>query len=144
MNKTELTTKKQELENELKKVNEQLNNFEYNEKKELYGGKFDCEHCKYSAVCYVEEYTLCGAFCEFRGACEKYEPDNKITLLIKQLESFRGRDNQVHYGYISDDTYLALKCLVGNIFDTKLKDEKEKKIIDILQILYGGEKNADS
>ena len=142
MTRQELKLKKKELETELHQIETKLYNFEYEEKKSKYGDKFTCEFCKYNAVndcscdgwhntCGAENCTCC------HSVCEKYEPDNYVTLFIKQnirtnYGTFRS-DNTNGHGYISEREYKAIKSLCGNIFKPLTAS---KKMIELLKVIF--------
>ena len=144
MTKQELELKKRELQTELQEIDNKLDNFEYEEKKAQYGDKFTCEYCKYGAIQDLSGdgwHNTCGAHnctcCHTR--CVKYEPDNEVTLFIKQ--NIRAKGNGIFrskhtngYGYINDTEYKALKDLVGDIFKPINKSEK---MIKVLKACFG-------
>ena len=140
MDKESLKTRKTELEKELSSIRKALNDFELNEKKEIYGDDMKCSNCRFNAVldfsgdgwhnCCGNEDTYACTCCH--SYCEYFEPDNEITKFIKKYlisKHFGGT------GYISKDTCEGLQNLVGNIF--RITDEKMiKQVIDILKIIY--------
>ncbi len=133
MTREELEQKKSELRNELNEVLDAINDFEYEHKKVEYGDSFNCEFCKYHAyqdlsvdswhnVCGADNCTCC------HDNCEKFEPDNDVTLFIKKhvradcglLRSRRTNG----YGYITGREYKGVASLVGDIFNPGRKSEK--------------------
>lgn len=144
MTKTELEAKKEELEEELREVRKILYNYDFEEKKVKYGDKYTCEFCKFNAVhdlsgdgwhntCGADNCTCCHA------VCEKYEPDNDITLFIKQnintdrLAGFGRCENTNGYGHISEDKYRAIEELAGDIFNPR---DRAEKIIALLKVCF--------
>ena len=129
MTKQELELKKKELQAQLQVIGRKLYSFEYEEKKAQYGDKFNCLYCKFSAVgdlsgdgwhntCGANNCTCC------HSVCEKYEPDNDVTLFVKK---------NAKYGHIDEDQHRAIRNLVGNIFAPCGRSEK---IIALLKTLW--------
>lgn len=142
MTKQELELKKKELQTELSQINKKLYDFDYEEKKSKYKEQFTCEFCKFNAIqdlSYDGWHNTCGAdnctCCH--SVCEKYEPDNEITLFIKQNinvgDGFLRGKHTNGYGHINEDEYKALDCLVGDIFKPINGTEK---IIKVLRVVF--------
>lgn len=142
MTKQELEARENMLEKKLKKVREMLFDFDYKEKEAKFGKEFTCEFCKFNAVndlsadgwhntCGADNCTCC------HNVCEKYEPDNDITLFIKQhirecSPLFRS-DHTNGYGHINNKEYQSIKHLIGDIFKPFGKNEK---MIELLKICF--------
>lgn len=138
MTKQELEIKKEKLQKELGDVKKELCNFELEEKKAKYGDKFTCEFCKFNAVRGFDIYhNTCGAdnctCCH--GVCEKYEPDNQITLFIKKNlnpnKEWLRSDKTNGHGFITEDEYRAIDELLGDIFRHPQIAEKAIKVLSI-------------
>ena len=144
MTKTELEARKEELEKELIEVRKILYNYDFEAKKAKYGDNFTCEFCKFNAVhdlsgdgwhntCGADNCTCC------HNVCEKYEPDNDVTLFIKQnirtdaLAGFLRSQKTNGYGHISEDEYRAIEELAGDIFNPR-KDSAQ--IIALLKVCF--------
>lgn len=151
MTKQELTLRKKELETELATIRNKLYDFDFEEKKAKYGDKFTCEFCKFNAVhdfsgdgwhntCGADNCTCC------HSVCEKYEPDNEITLFIKKsirADSGLLRSNNTNgYGHIDEREYEAIKELVGDIFRHTELTDKFKKVLTVCFDVKGGSDNA--
>ena len=138
MTKQELEDRKIELEIELNKIRNELFEQEANQKKKEYGDKYSCEFCKFNAVsgfsydgwhntCGKGECTCC------HDVCDLYEPDNEITLFIKQniradSKLLKSKNTNGH-GYLTEDEYHGLRELVGDIFYHENLTEKLKKVL---------------
>ena len=148
MIKQELTLRKKELETELETIRNKLYNFNFEEKKAKYGNKFTCGFCKFNAVqdfsgdgwhniCGADNCTCC------HSVCEKYEPDNEITLFIKKNirtdSGFLRSDRTNGYGHIDEDEYEAIEELVGDIFMHTNLTDKFKAVLTACFDLKGGE-----
>lgn len=142
MTKQELELREKELSTELRRIKSKLYDFDFEEKKEQYGDKFTCEFCKFRAVADLSGdgwHNTCGAdnctCCH--NVCDKYEPDNEITLFIKRnirADSGLLRCEKTNgYGYIRDDEYRALEELAGDIFR---HTDKAEKIIKVLSVCF--------
>lgn len=147
MTKQELTLRKKELETELSAIRNKLNDFEFEEKKTKYGDKFTCEYCKFNAVqdcsgdgwhntCGADNCTCC------QSVCEKYEPDNEITLFIKKnIRANSGllrSDKTNGYGHIDEGEYRAIKELVGDIFKHNNITDTVIKLLSVCFEVKGG------
>lgn len=148
MTKQELTLRKKELETELLAIRNKLDDFDFEEKKAKYGDKFTCEYCKFNAVqdCSVDGWhNTCGAdnctCCH--SVCDKYEPDNEITLFIKKnirADSGLLRSDKTNgYGHIDEDEYRAIKELVGDIFRHSEITDTVIKLLSVCFDVKGGE-----
>ena len=148
MTKQELDLKKKELQTELSHINQKLYDFDYEEKKAKYGDKFTCEYCMFNALhdlsgdgwhntCGADNCTCC------HSVCEKYEPDNEITLFIKKnIRADRGllrSDRTNGYGYIDEGEYGAIKELVGDIFKHNNITDTVIKLLSVCFEVKGGE-----
>lgn len=142
MTKQELELKKKELQTELHQVENKLHDFDYEEKKAKYGDKFTCEFCMYNAyhgfspdgwhnTCGANNCTCCNS------NCRKYEPDNDVTLFIKQhIRADSGFLRSIHtngYGYIDDEEYRGIKYLIGDIFNPY---DQSEKMIELLKVCF--------
>jgi hypothetical protein len=122
--KEKLEARLKELEQEAREIRKELYDYEENALAEKYGDKFTCEFCRFNAVygfsgdgwhneCGAGECTCCNA------RCEKYKPDNKATLYIKQTREGDGflRCKKTNgYGQITEEDCDALKELGAYIF----------------------------
>lgn len=148
MTKQELTLRKKELETELTTIRNKLYDFDFEEKKAKYGEKFTCEFCKFNAVqgfsgdgwhntCGADNCTCC------HNVCEKYEPDNEITLFIKQnIRADNGllRCKKTNgYGRIDEEEYEAIGKLVGDIFYHTHLTNKIKNVLSVCFGVEGGD-----
>ena len=132
MNKESLKARKTELEKELSSIRKALDDFELNEKKEIYGDDMKCSNCRFNAVldfsfdgwhnCCGNEDTYACTCCH--SYCEYFEPDNLVSKFIK--------DN-TKYGYISKEHFEGIEKLAGNIF-TITNPPVVEKMISILEI----------
>lgn len=142
MTKQELKLKKKELQTELNQVNKKLYDFDFEEKKAKYADKFTCEFCKFNAyqdcsgdgwhnTCGADNCTCC------HSVCDKYEPDNDVTLFIKQnIRADRGLLRCKHtngYGSIDDEEYRGIKYLIGDIFNPF---DRSEKMIEFLKVCF--------
>ena len=147
MTKQELTLRKKELETELATIRNKLYDFDFEEKKAMYGNEFTCEFCKFNAVqgfsgdgwhntCGADNCTCC------HSVCEKYEPDNEITLFIKKNIRTEGGllrcEKTNGYGHINDEEYEAIKELVGDIFNHTNLAEKLIRVLTVCFDVKGG------
>ena len=65
----------------------ELDNFEFNQKRKQYGNDFRCSRCRYSCLTEVSGWdNLCMQGRWADGACKHYEPDNRLSLYIKQYK----------------------------------------------------------
>ena len=138
MTKQELELRKKELQTELNTIQRKIYDFDFEEKKARYGDKFTCEFCRFNAVqdlsgdgwhntCGADNCTCC------HSVCEKYEPDNEITLFIKtNIRKDSGLlrcDKTNGYGHINENEYKAIKQLVGDIFRNIKSTDKFIKVL---------------
>ena len=66
---------------------EELDDFEFNTKKETYKDYFRCSHCRYNCLINVVEWdNLCMKDKWADGPCNKFEPDNRLSLYIKSFK----------------------------------------------------------
>lgn len=119
-----------------------LFDFDYKEKEAKFGKEFNCEFCKFNAVEDLSDdgwHNTCGAdnctCCH--NVCEKYEPDNDITLFIKKhIRADNGLFRSDHtngYGYINNKEYQGIKYLIGDIFNPR---DKSEKMIELLKVCF--------
>ena len=137
MTKSDLLLKKKKLELELSSLNICLSEFDFDAKKSEYGDKFCCKHCRYSAVsdCSFDGWhNVCGAdVCTCcHSACDKYQPDNEVTLFIKN--GING------YGYLSKDEYKAVREIFGDIFNI---DRSINGFKELLSVCFGLKKENE-
>lgn len=150
MTRDELQQEKKELYSRIREIDLQITQIETDELVAKYGEKYGCEFCRFNAVQGLSSdswHNTCGAnnctCCH--SSCEKYKPDNEVTLFIKKnINSGNGLLRCKHtngYGHISDDACDALAKLKINIF--RIEDgEQAKAAISVLKLLYcnkGGE-----
>lgn len=153
--KEHLQQEKAELYKKIKTIDSQIKQIETEELRAAYGENFGCEFCRYNAVhgfsgdgwhntCGADNCTCC------HSSCEKYKPDNEITLFIKQnINPGGGLLRCKHtngYGHISDEESNALNELGINIFRIE-NSTKAQAAISVLKLLYctkGGSINVQT
>ena len=153
MSKIELEQEKKELYDRIREIDKQIKQITQEELAAAYGEKYGCEFCCFNAVqglsgdswhntCGADNCTCC------HNVCEKFKPDNEITLFIKQnINAGSGllRSKRTNgYGHISEEDCRALAELGIRIF--RIEDsEKSQAAISVLKLLYctkGGAANV--
>lgn len=138
MDKKALLQKKSELENEIMQINKELSDYDLKRLSEQYGEKFSCEFCRYNAVLGFSGdgwHNMCGAnSCTCcHSCCEKYMPDTKATLKIKQSgdqDALLRSKNTNGYSHISYEEQDSLYELGANIFAEE-PSEYTMKMLDL-------------
>lgn len=124
-----LKDKEKILQKELNYIKEQIEDYELLQLREKYSKDFCCDKCKFSAVfdfSHDGEHNKCAlaaAPCTCcHDGCERYQPDNEMTLWIKE---------NMH-GSISQNTYEALDHLGLYIFHEKYLNDVAMQLIKTL------------
>lgn len=91
MNLEELKNKKTELESQLRILQSNICEYEYNQKKEQYGNDFCCDKCRFDCIEYPGDYhTTCLKYnCVLcNDNCDEYLPENELSQYIRSHNKY--------------------------------------------------------